>query len=569
MPLKQFIKEHPGSLVARAYQFAEKAHKPQKRKSGEPYFTHVAATAETLSQWGLDETSIAAGLLHDVVEDTPVTLEEIRKEFGDDMAFLVDGVTKLGRIKYRGTEARAENLRKMFLALSEDLRVIFVKLADRLHNMVTLGALPPQKQRRIALETDEIYAPIAYRLGMQNLSGELHDLAFPYLHPQETRWLQAHMKEEYGIRHAYLAHMKPVLEKALLAQGLHPLSIDFRAKRMSSLYHKLLKNNMDLQKIYDLIALRIIVEDVGECYAALGLIHQMWPPLPGRIKDYIALPKPNGYRSLHTTVIGPEGKFVEIQIRTKQMHEENENGIAAHWLYEQTKSGRSQAAMHGKRLSQELEWVQQLRRWQEKYEAGQSEEFLKSMKIEFFKDRIFAITPEGDVIDLPEGATPVDFAYQIHSDIGNSCVGAKVNNSLVSLNHELKSGDMVFIVTQKGKKPSEDWLEFVKTTNARDHIRTALRKKGEGASLLRSDRTPTKAELKIIVEDRVGLLKDISSVIARSHVNILSFAAFNPKGSKFPMDKVEIATADKTKIEKLILKLKSIKGVREISYQLI
>jgi GTP diphosphokinase / guanosine-3',5'-bis(diphosphate) 3'-diphosphatase len=566
MTVKELVKKEPESTVARAYRFAENAHKGQKRKTGEPYFNHVLATAQTLYEWKLDESSVAAGLLHDTVEDTAVTLDDVRREFGDEIAFLVDGVTKLGRIKYRGAEARVENLRKMFLALSEDLRVVFVKLADRLHNMKTLGALPPQKQKRIAMETDDVYAPIAYRLGMQNLSGELHDIAFPYLHPQEDRWLKNAVHEKYAARHKYLEKIKPVLEKTLAAQGLVPLAIDFRAKRMSSLYQKLLRHDMDIEQIYDLVAMRIIVDNVAECYNALGVIHQLWPPAPGRIKDYIALPKPNGYRSLHTTVIGPDQKFVEIQIRTRQMHDENENGIAAHWLYEQDRQKPGNPGVSSRRLAAELEWVQQLRRWQEKFDNANSEEFLRSMKIDFFKDRIFAITPDGDVIDLPKGATPVDFAYMIHSEIGNTCIGAKVNGSLVPLNHELQSGDIVLIMTQKGKKPSEEWLEFAKTGGAREHIRAAMRK---GNNLLKSTKIPTRTELKIVVEDRVGLLKDITAALARSHVNILAFAAHDAKGGKFPTDKIEVATVDRQKVEKLILKLKSIKGVREVSYQLL
>ena len=322
---------------------------------------------------------------------------------------------------------------------------------------------------------------------------------------------------------------------------------------------------MDIGRIYDLVALRVIVSTIPDCYAVLGLIHENWPPLPGRIKDYIAMPKPNGYRSLHTTVLGPDGKKVEFQIRTLEMHEENERGIAAHWLYEQKKRGEDVSA---KKLTSEVAWVQQLRNWQEKLfgKGRDDEEFLRALKIDFFKDRIFAITPKGDVIDLPFGATPVDFAYRVHSEVGNACVGAKVNDTIVSLDHQLKSGDVVEILTQKNKKPSEDWLKFVKTSMARDHVRAALKEKD---SLRRGLRIHKKAELKIVVEDRVGLIKDISTAIARSHINIVNFRAYNTAGNKFPMDKVEIATTDKQKIEKLILKLKGIKGVREVGYKLI
>jgi len=569
MALRAYIRKNPGSTIERAFRFAEKAHAGQKRKSGEPYFNHSAATGETLLNWKLDEASVAAGILHDVVEDTTVTLEEVKKEFGEEIAFLVDGVTKLGRIKYRGVEAKVENMRKMLLALSEDLRVVFIKLADRLHNMRTLGALPPPKQKRVALETNDIYAPIAYRLGMQNLAGELHDLAFPYLHPREYRWLTANVKERYVERQKYLEKIKPLLEKTLRERGAAAKSIDFRAKRMSSLYHKLLRHDLDLNRIYDLVALRIIVETEADCYNVLGAIHQLWPPLPGRIKDYIALPKPNGYRSLHTTVIGPDQKAVEIQIRTADMHEENENGIAAHWLYEQKKRG-DEGSRAAHELTEEVKWVQQLRRWLASIPTAgrtqaQSEDFLQSMKIDFFRDRIFAITPKGDVIDLPVGATPVDFAYHIHSEIGNTCVGAKVNDHLVPLDRELHSGDLVQILTQKGKRPSEDWLKFVQTSLAKEHIRAAVR--GKSHTLV--DRKPRKTELRIVVEDRVGLLKDISGTIARSHVNILSFTAYNPKGGRYPVDKIECAITDREKIEKLVLKLKRIKGVKEVSYQLV
>src|SRR6266481_5613394 len=467
--IKDILKNDPRGLVARAYGFSELAHKDQKRKSGEAYFMHPLAAAEILHAWHLDDTTIAAGLLHDTVEDTGASLDQIRKEFGEDVAFLVDGVTKLGHIKYRGAAMKVENLRKMVLALSKDLRVVFIKLADRLHNMRTLDALPPAKQKRIALETDEIYAPLAYRLGMQNLAGELHDLAFPYLYPEEDRWLKKSVEEQYEKRLAYLEQIKPELERILKAHEVTPRTIDFRAKRYSSLYHKLLSHEMNIEKIHDLVAMRVILDTVPECYAALGAIHQAWPPLPGRIKDYIAMPKPNSYRSLHTTVIGPGEKVIAIQIRTKEMHDANEHGIAAHWLYDQKKTGGETAP---KNIARELQWVEQLKNWQETYRGAETnpEEFLQAMKIDFFKDRIFAITPRGDVIDLPKDATPIDFGYHIHSVIGDTAVGAKVNHQIVPLDHKLSSGDLVEIVTQKNKKPSEDWLIFVKTAAAREHI---------------------------------------------------------------------------------------------------
>ncbi len=566
MALSEIVKKEPNGLIARAYKFAEKAHAGQKRKTGEPYFNHVKATAENLFGWHLDDTTVAAGLLHDTVEDTGIPLSTIKDEFGEEVAFLVDGVTKLGHIKYRGVETQVENLRKMFLALSEDLRVVFIKLADRLHNMQTLGALPPQKQKRIALETDEIYAPIAYRLGMQNLSGILQDIAFPYLYPQEERWLKRMVKDEYLEREKYLKHIKPALEEALREVGLKEYSIDFRAKRYSSLYHKLMRHDMDINQIYDLVAMRVIVQSISDCYLVLGIVHKVWPPLPGRIKDYVAMPKPNGYRSLHTTVIGPEEKFVEVQIRTSQMHEENENGIAAHWLYEQKKQGGGKQTSLGK-LAEELKWVQQLRRWQESFTEGNPEESLSSMKIDFFRNRIFAITPKGDVIDLPAGSTPVDFAYQIHSDIGNSCMGAKVNDRFVPLDHELRSGDVVVILAQKGKRPSEDWLKFVKTSMARDHIRLALKRKNKGLKSTAS--TPTRIEFRVTAKRRIGLLKDISQIFSQSHFSILDINTPGQPDSDFHVIRIQTELAEKRKVEKTILKLKRIKEVQEAGYQLV
>jgi len=564
MNLKEISKKEPKSIMGRAFALAESAHKGQKRNTGEPYFNHVLATAQTLRDWNLDDATVAAGLLHDTVEDTAVTLEDIRTQFGEDVAFLVNGVTKLGQIKYRGAEAKMENLRKMILALSQDLRVIFIKLADRLHNMRTLSAVPPAKQKRIALETDEIYAPIAYRLGMQNVSGELHDLSFPYIYPKEYQWLIHTVPDQYSARLEYLRKIKPLLETTLKEQDITPQTIDLRAKRYSSLYHKLLRHNMDIEKIYDLVAMRIIVQNVAECYAVLGIIHKDWPPLPGRIKDYIALPKANNYRSLHTTVIGPEGKLIEFQIRTQAMHEENENGIAAHWIYEQKKKLGGASAT---KLTQEITWVQQLRNWltHEATNPENAESYLQAMKIDFFKDRIFVISPKGDVIDLPAGATPIDFAYHIHSAIGNTCVGAKVNNEFVGLDHILTSGDLVEIIVQKGKLPSETWLKFIKTSIAHDHIRAALRQKD---TLRKKIKEPTKTELRIAVKDRIGLLKDITAIIARSHVNIVGLETLNPT-SQFPIDKITCATTEKEKIEKLILKIKKIKEVREVSYKII
>lgn len=566
--MKAAVLETKSDLLRRAYDFSEKAHKGQKRKSGEAYFNHCVKTAEQLTEWKLDEATIAAGLLHDVVENTDYTLEDVRQEFGEDIAHLVEGVTKLGTIKYRGEKEQVENLRKLILAMAEDLRVIFIKLADRLHNMKTLRALASATQKRIALETAEIYAPIAYRLGMQRLSGELEDLAFPYIYPDEYKWLLENVKGRYEEREAHLKRIQPVVEKALREADIKVVGMDFRAKRYTSLYKKLLRYEMDLDKIYDLVAFRIVVNSVEDCYATLGVVHNLWTPLPGRVKDYIAMPKPNGYRSLHTTIICTEGKIVEFQIRTAEMHHEVETGIAAHWAYLESKGTKNYLRRHkGPTVSAgEVAWVEQLRAWQKQFTDPQ--EFIDSLKIDFLKDRIFAITPKGRVIDLPQNATPVDFAYHIHSDIGNQCIGAKVNGKIVPLNYELYSGDVVEIVTQKNKKPSPSWLEFVKTATARGHIREALRKSDFRGIV--SPRKREKVEFKITAAHQFGLMKKISSILSRAHVNVLGIdsSASHQRG-KFYLIKVRCDINNKDDVLKIILKLKALKDIKEVDYRFV
>lgn len=558
--IDNLIKENP--KIKKAYELALHLHQGQKRENGEPYFNHVLITAENVAQWGLDDASIIAALLHDTLEDTNYTSEKIKSEFGEEVAFLVEGVTKIAKIKYSGEEKQAENLRKMMLALSQDLRVVIIKLSDRLHNMRTLSALPPQRQKRIALETSEIYAPLAYRLGMQWISGELEDLAFPFIYPKEYRWLITNVKEKYEERANYVEKTKPVLQKALTDAGIEIIKLDYRAKRYSSLYKKLLREDMDIDKIHDLIALRIVVKDIEDCYAALGVIHKNWPPLPNKIKDYIALPKPNGYRSLHTTVFFVDNKITEIQIRTEEMHKESETGIAAHWAYEMSKNSKNYLEYKPSFANKkELQWVNQLRNWQNEF--SDPKEFLESLKIDFLKDRIFVITPKGEVIDLPTGSTPVDFAYQIHTDIGNSCSGAKVNGKIVPLNHQLQSGDILEIFTQKNKKPSESWLDFVKTNSAKNHIKNGL--KGNVKKLKPTEITGS--DIRITVEDRIGLLKEITGIFSRNHVNITAINTIT--NAKFPILKFKCDLTSVEKIEKLILKLKVIKEVKEINYQLL
>ena len=552
-------------LVGRAYKFAETAHRGQKRRTGEPYFSHALATARRLADWGLDETTVAAGLLHDVVEDTEITEEDVRREFGKDVARLVDGITKLGTVKYRGDRTQADNLRKLILAMAEDLRVILIKLADRLHNMETIAHLPPDKRERVALETMEIYAPLAYRLGMQGLAGELQDLAFPYAYPDEYKWIIDNVKERYEARVEYLRNLKPVIEKALRDNGVEVFVMDFRAKRYASLYRKLLRNDMDLEKIHDLVAFRIIVKDIESCYGTLGVIHNLWPPLPGKIKDYIATPKPNGYRSLHTTVLGPGNKIVEFQIRTEEMHREAENGIAASWAYEESKGTKAYKKRRSSRANpKEAAWVEQLRTWQKGF--TDPENFIDAFKIDFLRDSIFALTPKGEIVELPIGATPVDFAYHIHSDVGNQCVGAKVNGKIVPLDHKLESSDVVEIITQKNKKPSSSWLDFTVTSNAKAHIRNALKKGGKNRFF---DTTEQKIELKMVVENRVGVLADISNIISRSHINIISLNSAPRDRDAYHVIKALCNTNDKEKILKIILKLKTLKEIKEIDYRFV
>ncbi len=468
-------------LIEKAFQFAKEAHAGQKRFSGEEYILHPLKVAQTLSKMKLEPKAIAAGFLHDVPDDTTITLKDIEKEFGREVAFLIEGVSKLGKLRYpkeglevkspelrvkESIDLRAENLRKMFFAMAKDLRVVLIKLADRLHNMETLGSLPPDKRERIALETLEIFAPLANRLGMGDMKGQLEDLSFPYLYPKEYEWLIKNVKEQYEAREKHLKKVRPLLLKILKKEGIKPIDVHSRPKHYWSLYQKLLRHEMDFDRIHDLIALRVIVNDVKTCYEAIGAIHKFWRPLPGRIKDYIAFPKPNGYQALHTTVFCSEGKIVEIQVKTKKMHEDAEYGIAAHWAVKEGINLKTQ----GKRFA----WVEQLKDWQMKV-AGPAE-FLEGLKVDFLKNRIFIFTPKGDVIDLPEGATPIDFAYAVHTDIGNHCVAAKANGKIVQLSQPLKNGDLVEIVVDKHKNPSRDWLNSVKTSLARSRIKNWLNK---------------------------------------------------------------------------------------------
>jgi len=472
------------TLIRSAYEFSLMAHNGQKRKSGEDYIQHALHTALHIAKMGMGSKTIAAGLLHDVPEDTAYTLDEVEKKFGSEVAFMVNGVTKLGKIKLRGTkeEYYLENLRKMFLAMASDIRVVIIKLADRLHNMETLSALPEDKQKRIALETMEVFTPIANRLGIGEVKGALEDLSFKHLDRENYDKIQKIQTEEYAHRKQHLDRAVFELRKELTDAGIKVIDIFGRSKHLFRLFQKLKKHDMDINKIYDLIGVRIILPNISDCYAALGIVHKKFRPLVGRIKDYISLPKPNGYQSIHTTVFGPEGKIMEVQLRTRQMDDEAEFGIAAHWIY----SDKNQQGLHHlifgskekdklKVPEKELAWVKQLQDWQN--EIGKNDaEFIESLKIDFFKNHIFAFTPQGDVIDLPEDSTPIDFAYKLHSSIGNRATGAKADGKMVTLDYKIKNGQVIEVLTVKeNKKPSQDWLLFVRTSLAKSHIKKSLR----------------------------------------------------------------------------------------------
>lgn len=480
------------ALVTKAYTFAENAHKDHKRNSGEPYFTHLFETAKTLAELGMSATTVSAGLLHDTIEDVDVTPETIEKEFGKDILFIVDGVTKLGHVRYRGTDRHNESLRKLFVAMSQDIRVLIVKLADRLHNMRTLSHVPKEKQERIARETMEVYAPIAYRLGIRKLHRELEDLCFPYIEPEAYKETEATLKKKRKEMEEKLEKFLKNLKKTLGTSGVTNIKTDYRVKGLYSLYRKL-KRKKEIQNIYDILALRVMVPTVDDCYRVLGIIHSTWRPLPGRIKDFIAFPKPNGYRSLHTTVFTGDGNIVEIQIKTEEMQREAEYGIASHLGYKAKTTQRGlplpgldwikrliyrEPAPENNTQKEDAtrdvpSWIRDLVDYQ-KNEKDPEEEWDDQIKSDFFSHRIFVFSPEGDVIDLPIDSTPIDFAYAIHSEIGEHVSGARINGKMISLDTRLQNGDIVEIVTKKNAKPSSKWLDYAKTASARRKIRATL-----------------------------------------------------------------------------------------------
>jgi GTP pyrophosphokinase len=454
-----------GPWLERVYEVADRAHEGQRRASGESYIAHPLAVADILADLELDPPTIAAALLHDVVEDTVITNEEVAKQFGTEIATLVDGVTKLTRIPYQSKEdAQVENLRKMFLAMAKDIRVIIIKLADRLHNMRTLASLPPAKQQSIARETLEIYAPIAHRLGIWRVKWDLEDLALRYLDPDAYREIAERVAKKRAERETAVEHVITDLRANFDAVGLKADTTG-RPKHFYSIHKKMLKGR-DFSTIYDLTAVRVIVESVKDCYGALGVVHAMWKPLPGRFKDYIAMPKPNMYQSLHTTVVGPGGDPLEVQIRTWDMHRTSEYGIAAHWRYKE--GGKEDDH------EQKLTWLRSLLEWQN--DMRDSRTFMENLKLDLFDTQVFIFSPKGDVFSMPSAATPLDFAYHVHTDVGHHCVGAKVNGKIVPLEYQLKNGDIIEILTNKASKPSLDWLAIVRTGSAKHKIKQWFRK---------------------------------------------------------------------------------------------
>lgn len=473
-------------MVQRAYYFAKEAHKEQKRESGEPYIIHPIAVAENLAELGMDTDTIVAGLLHDVIEDTKYTYDDVVHEFNAEIANLIDGVTKLtklGEMEYKSKEEQqADNVRKMLLAMAKDIRVIIIKLADRLHNMRTLKFMPANKQKSKAKETLDIYAPLAHRLGMSKIKWELEDLCFRYLHEKEYYELVRDIAEKRVERENYIKEIVDDLYKKLEASGIDS-DIDGRPKHFYSIYKKMVNKNKTIDEIFDLTAIRVLVNSVKDCYGVLGIVHTIYTPIPGRFKDYIAMPKPNMYQSLHTTVIGPQGKTFEIQIRTFEMHRTAEYGIAAHWKYKEGDTGRTEQD-NQKDFEKKLAWLRDMLEWQK--ETSDAEEFIEGFKIDLFSDEVFVFTPKGVVINLCSGATPIDFAYRIHTDIGNKCVGAKVNGKIVPLDYTLKTGEIVEILTSSNAKgPNMDWLNIAKSNQAKSKIKQWFKKAKKEENILK------------------------------------------------------------------------------------
>ncbi len=517
--IRSVRKYHPSadiSMIEKAYRIASAAHDGQLRKSGEPYIIHPLCVGIILADLELDKETIVAGLLHDAVEDTVMTTEEIAREFSEEVALLVDGVTKLGQLSYSKDkiEIQAENLRKMFLAMAKDIRVILIKLADRLHNMRTLQYMKPEKQKEKARETMDIYAPIAQRLGISKVKNELDDLSLKYLEPEIYYELKEQISDKKSAREAFVQKIVAEVKNHMENSGINA-HVDGRVKHFFSIYKKMVNQNKTLDQIYDLFAVRIIVESVKDCYAALGVIHEMYTPIPGRFKDYIAMPKQNMYQSLHTTLIGPNGQPFEIQIRTFEMHKTAEYGIAAHWKYKESSDGRKPV---DEREAEKMSWLRQILEWQR--DMSDNREFLKLLKsdLDLFSESVYCFTPKGDVKNLPSGSTPIDFAYSVHSAVGNKMIGARVNGKLVTIDYKIQNGDRIEVLTsQNSKGPSRDWLNVVKSTQAKNKINQWFKNEFKEENILKGKEMLTQyCKVKSILMSNI-MKPEFQSVVMRKY----------------------------------------------------
>lgn len=547
--IKQYMEKPDIELIKSAYEFAENAHKKQKRVSGKPFIQHPLGVAIILAELELDIISIAGSLLHDVVEDTEITSKDIAHKFGEEIALLVDGVTKLTRLKFKTKEEhQAESLRKMFIAMAEDIRVILIKLADRLHNMRTLSHLNEKKRKEKATETLEIYAPLAHRLGIQRLKWELEDLSFRFLdhdmYYEIAKKVAANRKQRENDMQEAIEILKSKFTDHQLEAEIYG-----RPKHLYSIYQKMKRKEIDFNEIYDLTAIRIIVDSVRECYEVLGMVHELWKPIPGRFKDYIAMPKSNMYQSLHTTVIGPQGDPLEIQIRTPEMHRTAEYGIAAHWRYKEGKT-------RDESFEEKLSWLRQLLEWQKDLQEPQ--EFMETLKIDLFEDEVFVFTPKGDVISLPRGATPVDFAYYIHTEVGHNCVGAKVNGKVKPLEYRLNNGDIVEIQTSKTSSgPSRDWLKIVKTSKARSKIKHWFKQQERDEIIERGkemfERELKKRHIELKESEKQEELKRIASDMGKNNVEeLLELIGYNQIGTQHVVNRMKIVEEnDELTLEKM------------------
>ena len=535
-------------IVKKAYEIASEAHEGQFRVSGEPYVEHPINVAYILADLGLDIISISAALLHDVVEDTKFTREDIEEMFGDEVALLVDGVTKLTKLDFKSKEEhQAESLRKMFLAMAKDIRVVLIKLADRLHNMRTLEHLGREKQIFKSEETIEIYAPLAHRLGMSRMKSELEDLSFYFLQPDVYDELKKKLKENRSSRNRNIQNAITTLRENIEDQKLDA-EIYGRSKHLYSIYQKMQRKEVDFSEIYDLTAVRVLVDSVRECYQVLGVVHEIWKPMPGRFKDYIAMPKSNMYQSLHTTVIGPSGDPLEVQIRTHEMHKTAEYGIAAHWRYKEGKTDKDD-------YEEKLSWLRQLLEWQKDLQEPQ--EFMKALKIDLFQDEVFVFTPKGDVMSLPRGGTPIDFAYHIHTEVGHNCVGAKVNGKIVPLEYELNNGDIVNIITsKKSTGPSRDWLKYVKTSTARSKIKRWFKKQQRDEIIRRGkellNREFERQHIDLSGKDKDEELQRIAEELGENNrENLLESIGYNNISVKQVINKLDIEEEEEVSLEDL------------------